>query len=78
MLPSPKDCTACGGTHNTEDDPLMLYCWRTGVAVGWVHKGCRGRLLDGMRAMDDHARDHIGLDVPDRDPAELWHFRLPH
>ena len=78
MLPMPKDCTACRGTHNTADDSLVLYCWRrTGVAVGWVHKGCRDHLLQGMRSMDDHARDH-GMDVPDRDPAELWEFLAPN
>jgi hypothetical protein len=78
MLPTPKECTACGGTHNTDDDPLVCYWWRrTGVAVGWVHKGCRGRLFDGMRSLDDHARER-GLDVPDIDPSELWEFQAPH
>jgi hypothetical protein len=38
---------------------------------------CRGHLLNGMRGMDDHMRDH-GMDIPDRDPAELWEFLAPH
>ena len=78
MLPSPKDCTACGGTHNTADDPLVLYCWRrTGVAVGWVRMNCRGHLLRGMQYMNDHLRDR-GVDVPERDPGELWDFLAPN
>jgi hypothetical protein len=80
MLPSPKECTACGSTRETNDDPLVCYCWRrTGVAVGWVHKnmGCKRRLFGSMDAMDDHMRDR-GIDVPDLDPNVLWEFRSPH
>jgi len=42
MLPTPKDCTACGSTDNDPDNPLMVYsCTPSGIAVGWVHKNCR-------------------------------------
>jgi hypothetical protein len=77
MLP-PKECTACGGKRSTNDDPLVCYCWRrTGVAVGWVHQGCRQRLFRGMDKLDDHMRDR-GIDVPDVDHGELWEFLAPH
>jgi hypothetical protein len=78
MLPKKDSCTACGETRDTADDPLVCYCWkRTGVAVGWVHKGCRDHLLRGMAWMDDHMRDR-GLDIPDRDPADMWEFLAPN
>jgi hypothetical protein len=47
MLPSPKDCTACGSTVSTPDNPLMVYsCSPNGIAVGWVHKDCAKLLFD--------------------------------
>jgi hypothetical protein len=78
ILPSPKECTACGGVHASNDNPLIVYSWRrTDQCVGWVHKDCRAMLFAGMRAMDDDLRDRTGLDVPDRDPADLWEFLMP-
>jgi len=79
MLPSPRECTACGSTRSTNDDPLVIYAWRrTDQAVGWCHMGCRRLLFDGMRGMDDDLRDRTGLDFPDRDPADLWVLLMPH
>jgi hypothetical protein len=78
MLPTPKECTACGSTRSTNDDPLVVYAWRrTDQCVGWVHKGCRGLLFAGMRGLDDDMRDRMGLDIPERDPNELWEFLTP-
>jgi hypothetical protein len=78
ILPIPKECTACGSTTSTNDDPLIVYCWRrTDQCVGWVHKGCRGPLFAGMRAMDDDLRDRFGVEFPERDPADLWVLLMP-
>jgi hypothetical protein len=56
-LPTLKQCTACGGTDSTEDNPLICYGHiRTGVTIGWVHHHCRELLLKGIEAMDDELR----------------------
>jgi hypothetical protein len=34
-------------------------------------------LFAGMRGLDDDLRDCFGVDMPERDPADLWEFLTP-